>query len=168
MEVALTGLTLSGTVDLPDPASAPGEFAGWRLRRSTNQAIPSGADTPIVFDTARFDTHGFFAQNSIVIPEGMGGVYLMGGGFRFANVGNASLVACTITRNRDIPVGELASQGQPGGNGVHRLLNVTDMFSLEDGDLVELYAFQNTGSTVALEAIQSYTPEFWGYRVGAI
>lgn len=51
---------------------------GFALRRAANQSIPNAVNTSIIWDTEDIDSDGFITvpTNGIVIPAGLGGLYL--------------------------------------------------------------------------------------------
>lgn len=156
------------TEQLGPPPQGGGAFVGWRVRGIADQLVPRDVDTVVKMGAARFDTNGFFnpaAPDKVTIPAGLAGFYLMGGGVRYRNTGNPNFIGVTIVRNRVIPEGEMGTDHRYGGPA-HKMPHVTTLFQLDEGDDVELWTYHNATVPLTIEAVQSYSPEFWGVRLG--
>lgn len=137
----------------------PQGYIGARAYSSSDFNLSNNTITPVTFNAEDFDTDGFHSTSSnserMTIPAGLGGPYLI-----FANVewetndtDGDRLLYIQHTRGATNTI--IAWGRQPPGStgltgaGEHGI-PVSTVFLMEPGDYVQCLAFQNSGSTVAL------------------
>jgi len=133
-------LKLGGSID---ESTALGILA----RRSAQQAIPSGAVTPISFDTQIRDTDGGFAPTSSRLYAKHAGIYMAGGSVNLDyNVAAWKIYIVYIRRNL---YKYLSNNSTPLHNAIttaHCVSTVTGMFYMAVDDFVEVCVYHNTGA----------------------
>jgi hypothetical protein len=133
-----------------DPAGPDGKDhehckvdVGAKIVATSPQIIPTGVTTKITFNQAEFDTDSMFdPANSTLVVHTPGRYYLEGKLF-WGFVANASAV-----RDLEILVnGVLVSEAEKGADNPNDSTEDTStIVELKAGDVIELDAFQNTGS----------------------
>lgn len=154
----------------------PLPFAGARVTRSSDQsgfASGTATYTAISFELAQFDTHGFWGidpnPTRLTIPGGMGGYYEIGFNFALSSM-TANVVRGLVRRNG----GAAAGGDEPLclENRIFSLepiLNAVTCQLLSQGDYLELYVSQDSGSNQTVRGtsgVNEHTPVFWLRRVG--
>jgi hypothetical protein len=140
-------LKVSGGV----PAWGAPTFVGCDLRKTSNQTVATATVTKISFDSENFDTNGFHDNSTnntrITIPTGYGGKYLFNFIMSFENnsVGFRSIIFY-VNGNEGENISRLANSGTILVAPSSLLLN------LSAGDYVEFAAYQNSGSTISINA----------------
>ena len=138
---------------------------GARAFNSAAQVIPTGAATPITFDSERFDTDGIHSVllNTSRLTAQTAGKYCIFGNIFYQ--GNA-----TGFRQTNI---ELNGTSVPIAFVDHINLNATAVFQIVScnyqlaiGDYVELVAFQNSGGNLNSVANPNSAPEFMMQKIG--
>jgi len=133
-------LKMGGSID---ESTALGILA----RRSAQQAIPSGAVTPISFDTQIRDTDGGFAPTSSRLYAKHAGIYMAGGSVNLDyNVAAWKIYIVYIRRNL---YKYLSNNSTPLHNAIttaHCVSTVTGMFYMAVDDFVEVCVYHNTGA----------------------
>lgn len=125
------------------------EARGCRVIRSTAQTIPTAAFTMVEFDTEIADTDACWSSASPgLLYAQRQGYYLAGGCFGM-NTGGTSAFRI-LARLSGVIGGAGVSLGQSGlvtGVNANLYVSVTSgMIYLDNGDLVRLYAYQDSGS----------------------
>lgn len=157
---ARLGVGANNTVLTADSAEATGlkwaapaspTFVGCDLRKTANQTIANNSTTKITFDSENFDTNGFHdnATNNtrITIPTGYGGKYQ----FLFiASWENNS----TGWRSTIFYVNgtECENISRLNNSGTIMVSNSSLFLNLNAGDYVEFGGYQNSGSTISINA----------------
>jgi hypothetical protein len=126
-------------------------FVGCDLRKTANQTIANATTTKITFDSENFDTNGFHdnATNNtrITIPTGFGGKYLFSfiSSFENNSVGFRSIIFYVNGVEAE-NISRLANSGTIFVSQSSLFLN------LNAGDYVEFAVYQNSGSTISINA----------------
>lgn len=132
------------------------------LRRSSNQTLTTGANTAILFDTEDTDTDGLhdLVTNTSRLTISRTGLWLVGAALRFA--GNAtSFRRTTIVRNStDV----LSSMNMETVTAVVQDIALPVVLRrLTAGDFLELFAVQNSGGNLDVQATNFLSPYLWAY-----
>lgn len=151
----------------------PFGFVGWDLARilANDVAVANGADTPITYNYASFDSEGFTkatlnTTTAVIVPPGYGGWYDMQAGTRFtANIAGTVFLTIQLTRNgvaSGIGMEELQS-GQSRGT-------VDAKYLLKPNDVLKVLTVNRSGAAVTPIASVAVTntplyPWFRGQRV---
>lgn len=153
---------LDGTGAYSAPATAA--FPSCRVRHSLAQNATSGAFQVLSFDTEDFDTDTMHdtVTNNQRITFTTAGKYRVIGQIAWASNGTGYREA-TIRRNGSTDIG--MNRILPPSAAVCAQ-TVTAIYNMGAGDYVELYARQNSGSTLAISAASSYSPIFSAYKIG--
>lgn len=138
---------------------------GARVYNSGNISTTTGADTPLTFDSERYDIgnlHSTSGSSGNFIVS-IAGVYLMGGTVDFAGngTGNRQL---WITYRTTTDIGRVISNNL-GSSQIVRM-NIVVAYKLEAGDWVGMHVFQSSGGDLNVIAALQRSPEFWIQRVG--
>lgn len=141
---------------------------GARVFRSSDQTLTTSVQTPITFDSERFDSDAFHSTVSntdrIVIPASSGGYYMIGGHVSFAaNATGIRQLILTLNGTTGIcRSGNVA--GTAAGNTE---LSVTTLYQFAAADFITCDAFQTSGGNLAASAQANWAPEFWIHRFSA-
>lgn len=130
-------------------------------KAAAQTGLVTSTDTPIVFDTERFDTDGFHdnAVNNtrITIPAGFTGRYgRFSGGLLFA----ASTAGYRYIAIRKDGATFVAVQHLNPSVGSAFIRVVSDPLLLTAGNYYELVAFQSSGGNLDVSKAADYSPEF--------
>lgn len=152
------GTSYAGNLSATGASSVSVSLPRARIIRNAlgNQAMPSGAVTPIVFDgTSVIDTNGFFsplAPDRLTIPPNLAGDYLVIGKTNWA-----VSAAGTLRQTRVVLSGgvneDLVNDVPNAAQNLHR--TVQAMFTMAVGDYVQLEVFQDTGGALNQIPVQS-------------
>lgn len=165
-------------------AGAGGDEPGWaaptapehhhgavavRVRRATTQPVASGIGTPISFELARWDTHGFWSAGTpagMTVPAGMGGHYLIGLHVAFAaGAGSFRDARPRFTRGGTALL--LALHQQPLIASVENRVSSFGSYLLEPGDFIEGLVQHDAGASLNLVPHAGASSiEMWMLRVG--
>jgi len=145
-------LKVSGGIPAWGAAPAGGSFVGCMAVANANQTISNNTDTAVNFGgTDLYDTDAFHNPSSnssrITIPSGKGGKYLFQTMIRWD--GNTSGF-------RNIKFYINGTEGQtvyraPAFTAGACIINVSFMLELVASDFVQIFVFQNSGTSVELE-----------------
>jgi hypothetical protein len=147
-------LTVSGGVPVwAAPAAATPSFVGCLLTKTADQSISNATVTKITFDSEVFDTDGFHDNSTnntrITIPSGKGGKYQFNyqqrwssnnNGVRWAGIYINNVEGATLTRSPFAPSASL-------------IYNGSVVLNLVATDYVELFAYQDCGTSINIEQI---------------
>lgn len=137
-----------------------------RVYNTSNFALSTTSLTLVTFNAERFDVGGMHSTASntgrITVPTGGDGVYAIGAHVLFQNTDIDGYRRLQILLNGTTTIALHDASGSVGGSG----MSVATAYKLSAGDWVGLYAFQDSGSTINLEAGAAYSLEFWAYWVG--
>lgn len=140
-----------------------------RAYRSTNQSISNNTATAIALDSERYDQAGGASSNqhdtvtnNSRLTCRYAGVYIIGGNARFAANATGHRYAA-VRLNGTTIIGE-DGRGNAGAS-VETIVPITTLWALAVTDYVELVVVQGSGGSLNVEAVSSYSPEFWMTRV---
>lgn len=148
----------------------PLQFAGARVINSLGQTVATATVTTLTFDVEQWDTHGFHDgqtnTNRLTVPYGMGGVYRIGANVQWVtNMGcNRMILGLRVNTSTEIGAVEMAGVGTPDTPAQA----VATIWKLVDGDFVDVYAYQDTGSNKSVSYVDGRSPVLWFYRVAPI
>ena len=133
----------SGTVTIGNSAlkNTPSFYA----YLSSNQTISNATDTKITLDTEGWDTDSAFASNKFTVPSNEEGKYL----FNFSGKTDLAIdtfAYISVRVNNSTVVRSTQGTVKPNATG-NVLLNSSVIVSLSATDYVELYIYQNSGSS---------------------
>jgi hypothetical protein len=146
-------LTVSGGVPVwAAPAPATPSFVGCLLTKTADQSISNATITKVTFDSEVFDTDGFHDNSSnntrITIPTGKGGKYQFNFQHRWGS-NNAGVRWAGLYINNV----EGATQTRlPFASGNSLIYTGSFLLDLVATDYVELFAYQDCGTSINLEA----------------
>ncbi len=180
---AVTGATIANnavtsakiaadSVDITHLASASvgpaevGALPGARVYNSANFAVADATDTPITFNSERYDESGLHdtGSNTSRLTATYAGVYLITGhaawetnatGIRRISVflnGSTALATSNVTSVSGVVVTRQS---------------ISTLYYLNIGDYVELYAYQTSTGSLNVSALGNYSPEFAAQWLGA-
>lgn len=155
-----TKIATTAYTDAAVAASPGGSFAGAKVTRSTTQALTTGTDTPISWDTEAFDIGGYWAiGDPTKFTISITGYYLVEGNITFET-------NSTGERHTSIFVNGVAQVGQrqPPISANATIINTCGILALTAGDYVQLVAFQNSGGN--LNALNVTRTHFAIHKIG--
>jgi len=130
---------------------------------SGSQTLSNSTDTKIQFDTELFDTDNCFdnTTNYRFTPT-VAGKYVVSAGCRLGTSTNATRWGCYIYKNAALAaIGEMINDEQ----NTAQINWVFDMNGTTD--YLEIYAYQNTGSSQSLNISTGRANWFYSYRIGS-
>ena len=141
----------AGVPSWATPAVSTPTFVGCDLRKTANQTIANNSTTKITFDSENFDSNGFHdnATNNtrITIPSGYAGKYLFNFMVSWENnsTGHRSIIFY-VNGAEGENISRLAN------SGTIFVATATLFLNLSVGDYVEFAGYQNSGSTISINA----------------
>jgi len=135
---------------------------GARVRHSLNQSIADNTNTALGFNSERSDTdavHDNTLNNSRLSCK-TAGTYLIGGSFAFA-ASPTGIRQISILLNGTTTI---AAQRVPASS-VDTMLSISTVYALAVNDYVQLFAYQNSGGALSVNAAASYSPEFYLHKL---
>jgi len=140
-------LTVAGGVPTWSTPGSGSNYVGVSLYNSASTfSISNATNTALTFDSENFDTDGFHSTSSntsrITIPSGKEGKYQITGALTWANAGGARRL--DIFKN-----GTVYCRVQDFGDASNQTYqNISAVLNLGANDYVELFVFQNSGSSL--------------------
>jgi hypothetical protein len=134
---------------------AHGGFKGAMVRKSANQSIPSGTNTPVTWQTAIYDTSGIYNPSNptrLTVPAGVTKVRLA-----------AQIVfGSNATGKRDVLIQKNGSLNYDGrattnalpvtGTSQTMTVNITSpVLEVTQGDYFEILVYQNSGGSLTVD-----------------
>jgi len=154
----ITGISAGGLPDAiitqPDlAAGVAGTGPAFSAYAGTATTLTNNADTKVLFDTEEFDTNSNFASSRFT-PT-VAGYYQINAAVRIQSVASGNTLYITLYKNGSAyKLGNLVIQPNTGDP----MLIVTSIVSMNGStDYVEIYAFQNFGSTRTTQAASTTT-----------
>jgi hypothetical protein len=148
-----TAITAAGINAISDPPRC-------RLTHASAQSTTSGTGLALLFDTEVVDDGGLHSTSSntsrITIPSDGGGFYVINGNVEFAsNATGHRQLAVRLNGSTTI-----ANVRIPAVNGAVTIVSISTMYSLADGDYIELLALQSSGGALNVNSTGDYSPIF--------
>jgi hypothetical protein len=137
------------------------QAVGCRVFRSSDQSIPDAALTVVAFDSVRHDPFGMWQSGAPTrLTVKYPGLYLA--------IANLTFDANT-TGQRAVQIRANGTQtiGNVGGAPVNAMLALacTTLYPLDEGEFLEVYAYQDSGAALNICCASSYSVEFMAVRV---
>ena len=159
-------ITLAMTAP-PPPSGSPG-FIGAKIANSQVQTVQRGDSlTPLQFDTALFDTSGFFnpaQKDRLTIPLGLDGYYLIGGtiAYQVNSQGTREL----YFRPNGLTI-NLASNNLAASPTDPTIITTVALEHLNAGDFVRTHAYHDSSGPLQILSNPGWpSPRFWIHRLG--
>lgn len=141
------------------PASGS-TYVGASVRGSANQTINNTTETLLLWDTERFDTDAIHSTSSntgrMTVPAGKGGKWLVSGQISHPNYGSTLGMEIYVYVNGSYfqtGVAQFSDFQNTGGRWV--FASMSQIFNLSAGDYLELYGWQNSGGSAAINLLYS-------------
>jgi hypothetical protein len=148
--------------DLPTEASV-------RAYHDATQSLTSATPTALAFNSERYDTdtyHDISTNNSrLTVPANRAGKYEIFGSVEIASNATGYRALSIRLNGSGIIIG---AQVMPAVNGDNTGISVSTTYDLAVGDYVQLYAYQNSGSSQNVVVGSRNSPEFGMSRVGGV
>lgn len=139
---------------------------GARVYHSANQSVANITVVKLAFDSERWDNNTIHdtSTNNTRLTCKTAGKYAITGNASFApNVTGFRLLRILLN-NTDV----IGSMLMPAVGGTERtIVAVSSQWDLAVNDYIELQAYQDSGSSINLEALAKYSPEFMMTRIGS-
>jgi len=146
-------------------ASGGGSDHGCRIFHSIAQSVTNLVPLTCAFDSEDYDTdsyHDTVTNNTdIVIPVGLDGKYMVGGGVQFdVNAVGTRLIA--VTNNVGINLAVLRFNADATG---FTSVALSGIFDLAVGDVITLRAFQDSGGALNINRVADASVILWVQKV---
>jgi hypothetical protein len=142
-----------------------------RVYNDATQAIATGTETVVTFNTERYDTGGFHSTSAntgrLIAPTA--GLYLVGANIAFAANGTGVRIVYLRLNGAE----RIAAVSSPANATVDNGYSPSTMWQMGPGDYVEVLVTQNSGgnlnvlASIASGAGTLYGAEFWIVRLGS-
>jgi hypothetical protein len=146
------------------PSAGGSTYAGVSVQKTAQQSLSSGTFTLVSWDVENFDTDAFHDNSTnnsrITIPSGKGGKYLLSGGLRFTSGSAAGNRAATLYKN-GTDLNYIFFQ-PPTTTTNDNLQPFSFVVSLAAADYLQLYAYQNSGTTLNLDNLSYWQVSYLG------
>lgn len=139
-----------------------------RVRRTTIQSIPSGVQTAVAFDLARYDTDGMWSAGMPTrLTIQTAGRYHVGFIASFDEpTGAGSLRGASLWVNGTLVIATVVVLPRPGGSQT-QLPVVSGDYAFAVGDYLEGRVVQDSGGAVPVFSFSAWSPELWAHWVEA-
>lgn len=131
--------------------------------RTSGQSINNATNTKIEMNVELYDTDSAYDNSTnyrFTVPSGEGGKYFLGAYCRITNfTSNRRLVY--LYKNNSTTL----MQGEYGNDGPYQTLQASTIADLSAGDYVELYGYQDSGSSQTFASGGLYQTGFFAYRI---
>lgn len=139
-----------------------------RVFHNASQNTTSGVSLALAFNSERFDQaggasstmHDTVTNNSRLICRYAGIYYIAGNWNMAANASGQRQIQIRLNGATNIATSLILPSGTYG-----TITTISTVYSLAVNDYVELIAFQDSGSTLAITSAGNYSPEFSMVRV---
>ena len=125
--------------------------------------VPNDTDTKIIYQTESFDDASAYdtSNGRFTVPSGEGGKYFLYAKIRHYNSTSMNREVLYFYKN-----GSVYARFENKGDNIHNSVQISKVANLSAGDYIEVYYFQNSGSSNNLAQFSSDTDqEFTGYRI---
>jgi hypothetical protein len=140
-----------------------------RVTHNASQSITTSVETVLAFNTERFDTAGGVAaaQHDTVTNNSRltclyAGKYQITANVAWA-VGATGIRDLRIKLNGTTLIAFTRSTGISGSDAVFQ--SVTTLYDLAVNDFVQVFVFHTQGTTITIDNVANYSPEFMMARV---
>ena len=127
--------------------------------KSSDQTISSGSDTKITFDTELFDTDNVFSSSTFTVPSGKNGKY-----FIYSQVQQDTGSGATLIISVFVNGSEIFAKRTTSDAATRKSPDVSVVVDLSVSDTVEIYMYQNSGSSRTIDSAAKRT-HFGGYKL---
>ena len=148
----------SGTLTLGNDALK--NTPNFSVKLSSGQSINNTTQTKVTWDSELYDSDDAFASNKFTVPSGKGGKYFYSYSVQVSGI-DASERAEAALRVNGTEVGLTFSRAYSEAN-IAAQPTASGVIELSDGDYVELWVWQNAGSTETISEEYSW---FQMYRL---
>jgi hypothetical protein len=135
-----------------------------RVYHDANQSIINNQDTPLAFNSERFDTdtiHDTVTNNTRLTCK-TDGIYDIDASVLFEGGSTTGLRVLKIRLNGTTNIANDVQVGLTGGN----MLNASTKYLLQVNDYLEVFVTQTSGGALNVVSIGNYSPEFMMVKVG--
>jgi hypothetical protein len=167
--IGASGETINVVGTLQNNGSAVGgtNTPAFFVTKSAFQSVPNTTDTKITFDTEVYDTNSAFASSTFTVPIGQGGKYFLSTSVGCRNAGNIPSVQIFIRKNTSTQIaGNIRTHTYTSGTSQYQTNTVNGCFSLSAGDTIEIYAYQDSGGSLEVNAYATVEDTFfYGFKI---
>jgi len=131
--------------------------------RTTGQLISDNTEVKIVYDVELWDTDSAYDSSTnyrFTVPSGKGGKYYIGAYARITNF-TSSRRLIYLKKNGSTNI----MQGEFGNDGPYQTLSASTIADLSAGDYIELWGYQNSGSSQYLASGNLSQTGFFGFKL---
>jgi len=150
-------LTSAGAGAPPTFATAGVNTPAFFAYPTSNQSLSNVTSTQVVLNAELYDTANAFTSNAFTVPSGQGGKYVLNFGIR-RNTWTSDRFY-TFLKKGGSSIFEMDSYGKSYATN-----NGFTLYQLSAGDVITLFAYQDSGSTQEIHAGSAST-FFCGYKI---
>lgn len=134
-----------------------------RVYSSINQKIQHNQNTPVIFDSIRFDNDEIFnISDNTRLTCKTPGIYLVTGHAAITNNSTGVRQVFIRVNNATVIASEIKNALSKGNTPV----NISTVYDLNENDYLELVAFQDSGVALEIVSLVNFSPEFSIVRIG--
>lgn len=152
-------LTSDGAGNVTPNASGIKNTPAFLAYKSSDQTISSGSDTKITFDTELFDTDNVFSSSTFTVPSGKNGKY-----FIYSQVQQDTGSGATLIISVFVNGSEIFAKRTTSDAATRKSPDVSVVVDLSVSDTVEIYMYQNSGSSRTIDSANKRT-HFGAYKL---
>jgi hypothetical protein len=135
---------------------------GCRVYHSVDQAITTGTNTALTFDSERYDNGGLHSGGAATrLTAARAGVYLITASVRFDIVGTTDKERKVYLRlNGTTTLAVDQRPAVPVGSNDYTSITITTLYKLAATDYVEVLVYHDYGTNINVMALVNASPEF--------
>lgn len=157
-------VTMNGWVGSAEPMRCS-------VRNSANISLTTSTWGLVTFDQELKDTYAMHSTvtntSRVTIPTGAAGSYRITANMSFAsNATGYRIVGIKVNANGNVANGTMVvAEHKTAVSGDRTTINASTEYELSVGDVVEVFAWQNSGGALNLEAVSDYSPRLTVTRI---
>jgi len=136
-------------------------YPAFMAEPSADQTISTASWTKLTYATEIYDTDSAFSDSKFTVPTGKAGKYFFRAVY-FTTLSNSNTIAIRFFKNGSFENTSYVSQVVGAAASVPAISSF--IFDLAEGDYIEAYGYQNTGSNATSNKDYMF---FSGYRIGS-
>jgi hypothetical protein len=134
---------------------------GCRAYHSTTQSISNAVFTAVLFNSEDYDTGGFHSTvtntSRFTVPSGAGGLYLITANILFAANATGQRVLQVRLNGGSSGIAAIIGQQIVPSATYSSVVMVASILTLNAGDYVEVFAYQDSGGALNIGTATAYT-----------
>jgi hypothetical protein len=140
-------------------AAGLADTPSFRVEKNGDQTIGTGAWTKVVTYTETWDTDSAYASDKFTVPSGGAGKYYIHWFFSIASVDDQKRIVAKLYYN-GVGDAKTYTQGVASKDGLTQYAAGSTVRALADGDYIEMYVYQDTGTDATLQGSSNHWEAF--------